>query len=179
MRPNLRCIDPTRPPEEIPSEAPKKASKLGQKSIWQFIRTLNLFDDPQEPKPRPLGEPVTFYLLHKDFSVKLCRLPSREESSPQVIFDDEFGPWTFAKQDIKKPLREVSLQLGLRGIRIRSLTTSIMQDLTYSRDYESVKHAKFLKLMCFLADEGFRLMGKFPDGRVGIFLPTSRPKDAK
>jgi hypothetical protein len=96
-----------------------------------------------------------------------------------MIFDNEFGPWTFAKQDIKASLREVSLQLGLRGIRIRSLTTSIMQDLTYSRDYESVKHAKFLKLMCFLADEGFRIMGKFPDGRVGIFLPTSRRKDHK
>ncbi len=179
MRPHLRCIDPTRPPEEIPSEPPKKASNLGLKSICQFIRALNFFDDPHKPKQRPLGEPVTFYFLHKDFSVKLCRLPSREECSPQMIFDNEFGPWTFAKQDIKASLREVSLQLGLRGIRIRSLTTSIMQDLTYSRDYESVKHAKFLKLMCFLADEGFRIMGKFPDGRVGIFLPTSRRKDHK
>jgi hypothetical protein len=96
-----------------------------------------------------------------------------------MIFENEFGPWTFDKQDIKKPLREVEQKLGLRSIRVRSLTTSIMQDLTYSRDYESVKHAKFLKLMCFLADEGFRIMGKFPDGRVGIFLPTSRRKDHK
>ncbi len=119
-------------------------------------------------------ELITFRLTHRNFSVVLCVLPSRGQTSVRRIFHQELQPHMLSKLDIKKGLCDLKRQLTFRGIKLKTLTRALISDLVRHDDDPDVTHDKLHFLIDRLSSEGFRMTAKYPDGRVAIFLPKHK-----
>jgi hypothetical protein len=116
-------------------------------------------------------ELITFRLTHRNFSVVLCVLPSRGQTSIRRIFHQELQPHMLSKLDIKKGLCDLKRQLTFRGIKLKRLTQALIRDLVRYDDDPDVTYDELHILIDRLSSEGFRMTARYPDGRVAIFLP--------
>jgi hypothetical protein len=82
-------------------------------------------------------ELITFRLTHRNFSVVLCVLPSRCQTSVRRIFHQRIQPHMLSKLNIKKIVCDLRRQLVVRGIKLKILTHAIIRDLIRRLSHDS------------------------------------------
>jgi hypothetical protein len=82
-------------------------------------------------------ELLTFRLTHRNFSVVLCVLPSRGQTSVRRIFHQKIQPHMLSKLNIKKIVCDLRRQLVVRGIKLKTLTHAIIRDLIRRLSHDS------------------------------------------